>query len=258
MRRWFAACLQFFLAAMKKLINNIDCVRIELDGINQTYYLPRATSFAGRFIDAIYFYAPQTGRATDFLTGKKLIGNVDLAQISLNLRDDRQNDIVQNYPCCYSRAGMFYNMVDVSAQIDWENSYLRVSEPIEGVLLMYVVYSTTAADCTPVRRYRTVEVPAGADTALKPLINSAFFDEVKQIIISAPTRKYSETYGFITLVTTDGRVFDYLPFELFWNLKNNAWYSAKDRHTFNHLTIDWQKSHIYNSNNENIKITFAI
>lgn len=246
---------------MKKLINNIDCVRIDLDGVNQTYYLPRATNFNRRFIDAIYFYMPNRRGQTDFLTGKTLADSSVLSAVSLNLRDNEQNDIVQNYPIKYSGAGLFYNMAGVCDRIDWENSYLRVTEAAQGMLLMYVVYATTADECAAVKQRRTVEVAAGADTALKPLINSAFFDEVKEITVAAP--KDPTAYGFITLVTSDGRVFDYMPLSLFWNWKaaypfGGQWVSAKHGHIFNHLTIDWQKSHIYNSNKEAIKITFAI
>ena len=240
---------------MKRLINNIDCVRIELDDLNQTYYLPRATSFNGRFIDSIFFYAPNGTGQSDFQTGKPLLSLYDL-QASLNLRNSEQNDILQNFPLEYNATGKFYTIASISSYVDWENSYLRVNTPTSGILLMYVVFANTADENDAVTTRRAIEVASGANTPLKPLINSAWFEKVKHITICTPTKQ--NAYGFLTLVTTDGRVFDYLPYSLFWERKNRRLLSKKDKFVFDNLVIDWQKSHIYNSAIETIKLIFEL
>lgn len=240
---------------MKKLINNIECVRIVMDAANQTYYLPRATSFNGRFIDSIIFYEPNGSGQIDFQTGNDILSPYNL-RASLNLRNSEQNDIVQNFPIENNATGRFYTVASICSYVDWENSYLRVNYPDNGVLLMYVIFANTADENDDVTARRTIEVESGANTPLKPLINSAFFENVKHITISTPQEQ--DAYGFLTLVTADGRVFDYLPYNLFWEKKNGRLVSAKDKLTFNDLIIDWQKSHIYNSENETIKIIFEV
>ena len=230
-------------------------MRIELDNVNQTYYLPRATSFNGRFIDSIYFYEPATAEQIDFQTGKPLLSLYDL-QASLNLRNSEQNDIVQNFSLEYNATGKFYTVAQICSHIDWENSYLRVNTPTSGILLMYVIFANTADENDAVTTRRAIEVASGANTPLKPLINSAFFEKVKHITICTPQKQ--NAYGFITLVTADGRVFDYLPYSLFWERKNRRLLSKKDKFVFANLVIDWQKSHIYNSEIEKIKIIFEL
>lgn len=269
-RHWVGARLQKKTAM--KAINNIDCVRLNIDWEDRVIYLPSATSFNTKFIDSILFYylpyEVKTGVA-DPLTNKEFISMQDAGCITVNIKGAEGTDIIQNASISSMHIGEWISYGNINSVVDWDNSYIRINGRLSDTtgqeLLMYIIYSTSCNDSAPTMQ-RTIDVPYNNGVAtLADIINSPFYDSVREIEVS-PALAGMLDGAFMTLVSSDGRVFDFIPLEFFWRLYYtdiNDVYVNAPAVRFNNLVIDWQKSRvwqIYNSENIPIKlqITFKL
>lgn len=255
-----------------KAINNIDCVRLNVDWEDRVIYLPSATSFNSKFIDSIlFYYIPFEGKTgiVDPLTNKEFLSKEDAGCITVNIKGADGTDIIQNASIGSMHIGEWVSFGNINSVVDWDNSYIRINGSVADTtgqeLLMYIIYSTSCNDSAPTLQ-RTIDVPYSNGVAtLADVINSPFYDSVREIEVSPWNAGH--VIAFMTLVSSDGRVFDFIPLDFFWRLfytDTDEVYVNAPAVRFNNLVIDWQKSRVwakYPSDNPEefiIQITFKL
>lgn len=230
-----------------KLTNNIDVIRIPLNG-NKLYYFPKNTNLKGKKINNIYV----TGDGIDPYTGKNIQGLYDCF---ITLIDTKSNTIVDNVDLFYF-AKNNATAITINSVIDWEVSYINIQEENQtnSEILLFVEYDNTiTAGEFNYSKTKTLFIPANYKGNFERFIDSTYYGKLLKIDIP-----YYNNVWF-SLYDKNGKNFNSCPAVLFQNEENieGDWkinQAVNNPMLLNYYNVNWQRSEIINNNNNQVEL----
>ncbi len=226
-----------------KLTNNIDVIRIPLNG-NKLYYFPKNTNLKGKKINTIYV----AGEGVDPYTEKNIQG---LFNCFVTLIDTNNTTVVDNVDLSYF-AKNETTAITINSVIDWDISYINIQEDDQtnSEILIFVEYDNTIVSGEfNYSKSKTIFIPANYKGNFERFIDSSIYGNLLKIDIPYYTNIW------VSLYDKTGKNFNSCPAVLFQNNNGTVINQAINNPIlFNNYKVDWQRSEIINNNNTEVEL----
>lgn len=226
-----------------EFVRNIDLVRFDVQYGN--IYFPLNTHFQNRKINAFYFY--YLSNSSDPVTGKNFVTNTN--NMYLFLRDKQKNQIIDGAPISLMKVDNDTIFVTIDSEIDFENSYIKVTAPTTGILFCYVSYGVEEyVNKNLIFNDLTIHFPTGTYN-LDKFISSHFYGKIYSISSNS-----SKSF-FLDLKTKTTANFELLTSDFF--MKNGV---GRKQNTLmlNGIIPDFQRSTIYSYSDVDLTFKYKI